>query len=499
MLTRVCLALSLVAIPVLNEDAAIAESGPYSTPSLLPLRDLAAATDSQPTTVVGDASRGPAYISTSTSADDGQASPSDSAATVDGAANAESVVAPAADAGHHGGTSACLDGSCSTNNCCNPWANYRCPSNGCEIGGWFGGPSLISLFGRPHGRGGHCHGHCGTCTVGCCDTGGCCVQSGWYGGLYGLVMTRDRSDNVILVEDVNPSVPVSALTSRDASMDWGGGAEVRIGYRFCCSCWGLEGVYWGLWPDDEEANVLEADFAPSGLAPALNFSGLDIGGNNVGTIASNALNTRLRRTYEYQNIELNLVRFSGGNQCHCGWAWNWSAGVRFFRLDENWQLGFDEGDTAFTLDNAAEVFYDIDVENNLVGGQIGGRAEYWIRPCWSLFGDLKFGLYGNHIRHESRIHDAFQDAVALTSGDDLNVRSSKNDVAFLGEVRLGMGYEVCCGWRLVGGYRAVALTGVAVPSGQIPRNLENLAEIEAINSSSSVILHGAFAGVECSF
>ena len=46
-------------------------------------------------------------------------------------------------------------------------------------------------------------------------------------------------------------------------------------------------------------------------------------------------------------------------------------------------------------------------------------------------------------------------------------RSSKDSVAFLGELRVGTAYDISCHWRAVLAYRAVAITGLATASDQL--------------------------------
>jgi hypothetical protein len=52
---------------------------------------------------------------------------------------------------------------------------------------------------------------------------------------------------------------------------------------------------------------------------------------------------------------------------------------------------------------------------------------------------------------------------------------------------------------LRGGYRALAVTGIALPSAQIPNNFEDVFGVAQIDSNGSMILHGAFLGVEYNY
>ena len=51
-------------------------------------------------------------------------------------------------------------------------------------------------------------------------------------------------------------------------------------------------------------------------------------------------------------------------------------------------------------------------------------------------------------------------------------------------------------WRLTGGYRALILSDVALPYGQIPYRFSDLQEVGNINSNDTLLLHGIFAGLE---
>ena len=77
--------------------------------------------------------------------------------------------------------------------------------------------------------------------------------------------------------------------------------------------------------------------------------------------------------------------------------------------------------------------------------------------------------------------------------------SSKEDIAFTGELMVGLSYDLTPLWRLVGGYRAVAITGVGLPLGQIPTRFDDLAAVDRIDSGDSLLLHGAEAGLECNW
>ena len=138
------------------------------------------------------------------------------------------------------------------------------------------------------------------------------------------------------------------------------------------------------------------------------------------------------------------------------------------------------------------------------GVQLGGRADYLLWRRFSVYADVKLGLYGNHISHRSLIGNGNGSAVvgpaaSANVGRRFDIRSTKNDVALLSELRVGLDYQFTPTWRLTGGYRAVGLSGVALPTAQMPRNFADIDGVGQIDSTGSLIIHGFLAGIECNF
>jgi hypothetical protein len=135
----------------------------------------------------------------------------------------------------------------------------------------------------------------------------------------------------------------------------------------------------------------------------------------------------------------------------------------------------------------------------LIGAQLGGHLDYCLTRRWSLNSEMKFGLYGNHISHHSSIGGA--NGVATVgagpnAGRPYYVNSNKDDVSFIGEIRFGFGYQLHQRWRLTAGYRAVAVTGVALATNQIPPDLRGIDDVIDVDSNASLILHGSYYGLE---
>ena len=82
---------------------------------------------------------------------------------------------------------------------------------------------------------------------------------------------------------------------------------------------------------------------------------------------------------------------------------------------------------------------------------------------------------------------------------ELQRRSSKDAVAFLGELRVGTAYDFSCHWRGVVAYRAVAITGLATAADQLQNGYTDRATVGLIDSDNSVIVHGVQVGAECRY
>ncbi len=243
---------------------------------------------------------------------------------------------------------------------------------------------------------------------------------------------------------------------------------------------------------------------------------------------------RVRTNFQAQNIELNFLRLpmicssscggcgdcggsscGGGSACapSCGSAFTMTGlcGMRYVRLDDDFEYAGKFGEysggnldyptyTPFDYQSDNELFYDVQVDNHLVGLQLGANLNYCVACRWNLFCDTNFGLYNNYMDSYQRVYSGGGGNVTwVNSGNEASVSSNKDDVSFLGELRLGGAYDFTCNWRGVLAYRALAVTGVALSGDQIPQDFSNSAQVGLISSDGSIIIHGIQAGVECRY
>jgi hypothetical protein len=215
---------------------------------------------------------------------------------------------------------------------------------------------------------------------------------------------------------------------------------------------------------------------------------------------------RLRRGYEFNNLELNLfcIPCCGSFCCCKRYEVRWGAGVRYFRFAEDFQYATDVSNLTFGDNPAEELYYNIDTENHLLGLQLTGRGDFYVLNCLSVYAGVKAGIYGNYITHQQLLGSGGNVATIDDPGgpfdnEALDINSNRDDVSFLGEIDLGVRWYFTRCLSASVGYRAVGVTGVALATQQIPDYFEDLNDVRAIDSSGSLLLHGGYARLEYNF
>ncbi|MCR9118174.1 MAG: BBP7 family outer membrane beta-barrel protein, partial [bacterium] len=331
--------------------------------------------------------------------------------------------------------------------------------------------------------------------------GGAC----YFGGVNALGMTRDSEDDLWLSFDTS-NVAGHLLSYEEAEMPYSGGIEATFGRKLGCNS-AIEARYFGFYPQTVEANAYDPDGvlgSGSDLNTTLDFSPLNYdnggGANSVDNFFDNSARHRLTRSWEIQNFEVNFLH----NPCCMSSGCNsvtFLAGFRYLRFNEDFSFASDPIDTQFN-GNVNEMFYDISTQNNLYGFQLGAEGRWAMTKRLDLVTAVKFGVYANDITHQSRIYGSNGTAVVgagPNAGRTFDVRSQKTDASFIGEVDLGLSYRLGCHWALRGGYRAIAISGLALPGQQVPQFFSDIDGVADIDSGASTILHGAYAGAEFSW
>jgi hypothetical protein len=238
----------------------------------------------------------------------------------------------------------------------------------------------------------------------------------------------------------------------------------------------------------------------------------------------------VRTNFKAQNLELNIIRFpvcqmacggcNGGGEygeccedacCPSSFSIYGSCGVRYFRVDDDfmyanefteWVGGAPDkaAHDGFYDGESNELYYDVQVENHLVGPQVGWTMNYNYACKWNFFCNSTFGLFNNHIEHCQQMWGGGGGLVRFAgTGESFYVESDKDDISMLGELRLGGSYDISCNWRAVLAYRAIGIAGLATSTDQIPDEFTNPEWVAIIDSDNSMIVHGVQAGAECRY
>lgn len=361
--------------------------------------------------------------------------------------------------------------------------------------------------------------------------GRCCAGWGghgcWYGGVYAIVLDRDDDDIALTVRSNNPSDVL--LSTGDAEMDWTSGGAITIG-RWIHHCTAVEVTYWNIDPDNEEGSTrdINAQGTDPDLIPVLDFSLLDHSdlSGPVSDLFEEAQLHRVRRDYDFQNIEVNFVRATCGSPCskmgggcskkggHCskkgsGFSMlggpgtghiRYLAGFRYFRMEDNFGLASDDANAALTGD-PGEVYYDIDMMNHFLGGQIGFLGDYYWNHHAAFHFGAKGGVFANYIEHRSFLGGSLGAATVNAgpnTGREFFADNDTTEIAFLGETDVAFIYQFSRCLRATIGWRILLLSGAAQSTDQIPGDFSDIDAVLEIDNDSTVLLHGGYLGLEFS-
>ncbi|TWU30098.1 hypothetical protein [Bythopirellula polymerisocia] len=346
------------------------------------------------------------------------------------------------------------------------------------------------------------------------------------------------------------------MTSADLDTNIQGGAEFRFGatcsacggcggYGGCgdcgCSCGPLawEAAYWGLAEETETATITDVSGDGSRTYGMMDFRGLVYNGRPVNdyfdygpptTDNTTPQDIEIRQltasnSFSAQNLELNLLRLPlmgggcmscglndscgggacsagcggcGGNFCGPRCQLTSMIGFRYMRFDED--LYYRSDFEWMTDGTFGYLGYNVEADNNLIGFQIGSNGLYYM-GCSGRFAlqcGTNAGIYANHIEVNQWMNFPIGGSTPIVNptGEPFVSSSDTDEVAFLGELRLGASYQCSCNCRFYAGYRALGVTGVALTANQVPGAFTSLGQIGYINCNGSLFLHGLQSGFE---
>jgi hypothetical protein len=336
----------------------------------------------------------------------------------------------------------------------------------------------------------------------------CLPAPRWFGSAGAVAFSRADRDFIITCPCDSPQ-----LRYNDADMPTMLGPQITLGrYLGCNGCFGIQATYWGLYPGSQTATAVPDD---GSYSSRFNWGNLEACGDDVFLIGDRADEYRLTRDFRVHNFELNLLNFSHaygngcgsqcgpGNSCAPNFRYNFLLGFRYMDFREGFLFYAHSPQTTSTPEG--ELFYNVDVQNQLAGFQIGGRTDYYLTCNLSAFASAKGGVYGNRMSLQQALRDCDGNVAVVNNPSSefhqqqFNINSTRTNVAFLTEFALGANYKVTECWSVYAGYQVVVATGVAEANDQIPSQFEFLDEARSIKNDASLILHGAFFGASYNF
>jgi hypothetical protein len=323
-----------------------------------------------------------------------------------------------------------------------------------------------------------------------CGGGDCCgCGPSWYGSFAGLYMQRNRPNPYqVSFDTLNP---VGELLLNTSSLnEWQPGFEVRVGKYLGCSS-AVEVGYWTL--DNFGGSACAYDPAgPGGLNTPFDFRSLNFNGVPVTDLYDGAEIHRLSRSDEFHNLEINFLNFPMScNPCSRMQA-SWLAGFRYMNFRESWQLASSYNSPDFGVDPAYEAYWNIRTQNNLYGFQLGGRGSYCVTQHLSVYAAPRAGVFYNDMSQHTWIVDG-NNVSALDCG------SNRNIFSIMAQLDVGLNYQVTPCVGIYGGYRIMALSGIALADQQVPFLQDDRFGISDIDHNSNLVLSGFMGGVTVTF
>ncbi|MEM7456742.1 MAG: BBP7 family outer membrane beta-barrel protein [Planctomycetota bacterium] len=316
--------------------------------------------------------------------------------------------------------------------------------------------------------------------------GNSCEPKNYVFGLSALYFQRDYEDGRFLSSDGAGA----RYYSDDADHGTMNGIEASLTRRGC-NGYGWQMLYWGIPQED-----VQIQSAAGPLTSQL--TGLDqvyFGAADVYSIYNAGTVHTFARSSEINNFELNMLRNAGrfGDCGQCG-TYEFIAGFRYFNFDERFNFSTDyPGSTPPTLD------YDIEVENQLYGFQVGGRREY-CKGRMNFGLGTNVGIFNNRAESNQSIISgggAYPTYIAgPNAGTDFNFNDRKNDVAIIGQIDASLIMCISERARARIGYRALGVSGVALAVDQIPYDFTDVQKLESVNTNGELMLHGGYFGIE---
>jgi hypothetical protein len=251
-----------------------------------------------------------------------------------------------------------------------------------------------------------------------------------------------------------------------------------------------------------------AGFAPGIVAPApetIGLSGIGVGAISMATVFNDASIHRVARDSSIDNLEINLLKLSPFRGSCNNTATEFVLGFRMLDFDDT--ITYSANDIVASATNPDSAEYVSDVSNFLAGIQLGARTERQIRGRLSLLASTKFGVFNNRIENRQMARYNFADGSTATptalfgpnAGQAFNLNGEQDTLALLGEIDLGIAFQLSSRLRARVGYRGIAVSNIAEAHGQFAENLTDFTQVQTADDSGHLMLGGGYYGLEFAY
>ena len=318
-------------------------------------------------------------------------------------------------------------------------------------------------------------------------------------GLSTLNFRRNYGDDRLLSN--NFTELGDTLSTSDADHGKIGGFETYLQCRAGNGV-GWEFRYFGFDPSDNTA-TLGND--PTTVLVGLNDISEGVGEPTVSDIFADGNFHSLTRDSSFYNFEFNFLQNRPDITWFNGLFRNTETSFGFRYIDFDESLSYRSGSDSGT--GPRSVALDSSVENSLYGFQVGSRSEFNLYRRFNGFLGLKFGTFYTQAEANRRITGEFADGSSFnpsiqngsTSVNGYDFGGDEDDVSFLGEVDLGVTYQLNQWSRLKFGYRRIGISGLAFASNNIPDDLAVVEQLNDVTDSQSLRLRGIYLSYELAF
>jgi hypothetical protein len=314
----------------------------------------------------------------------------------------------------------------------------------------------------------------------------------WFAGASGLVMTRSLPGGAATMRPLNGV----QLSTSDAGANWPGGVDLHIGRWFGeRQHHAVEFIYWGVYGIGSSAAVTADGIRAIPQAP-----GVTVGTATATDYLLDSSRQVISRSDLINDVEINWVyslwdrpEFLSTDPSAPSRPISlmWLVGFRFFELQDVLTLTSVPG-------GAAPGVLDLNVatNNNLFGAQVGAKFDWRFLPRVRFSTVPKIMIAGNSITNTTTLASGSGTPALFAGGAPVNVHATQGVFSWLGSVDAGVAWDVTDHWTLSMGYRVVGVGNIAQADGQWPAEIAGPGSLSAIDSGSSTIIQGGFAGFE---